>query len=1147
MTPNSMLRALIKPLISCAFLTLLASPVSAQEVPVLDSPSSLSGAPTSARFAAGSKLSNSNFETFFESSEQVELIARVTPQSNHVGGGGTIYLLAIVGGKSYTLGADGNWTDFDGTISGLGKAKVIDSLSSTNDLSANNLTELTGRSGVAKVNGQVSFNVFVAYSSSINSNELYFSGVPHSFAVATGQALSATHLYSDGIEQQIVQARCINCHVGGGIAGSTGLVFSRTGDDTAAVNFQAFDSFAGANNEMLNYVLTKASGGLAHGGGPQLATGGADYNKLQNFLDVLVNGGSTTTVTTQASFFTGVSELSPRDTLRRAAIIFAGRAPSAAEYGAVESGSEAALRSSIRALMKGDNFHEFLLEGANDRLLVRGTNDNTFLDGGGVFPNYSNMDVELQLAARAQGRNWNFDLGRFNRGIDRGLKDSPLELIAYVVENEKPYSEVLTADYMMTNSIAAYAMNATGVFPDPENYGDFQPIKLDKYYAWSKELVRQQEVEVQRDRVLNPGSVFYAYPHAGILNTQAYLFRYPTTATNRNRARSRWTFLHFLDTDIEASAPRTTDPVALADNNNPTLYNPSCTVCHTAMDPLAGAFQNYGEEGHFKVNGSDSLDNFYKYPNGGKTEYQPGDTWYRDMRVPGLFEAKAPSSDNSLQWAAQQIVQDPRFARATVKFWWPSVIGAELLTQPQVQSDANYDARLMAYDAQVTTIQSLAEGFVNGGMNLKDLLVEMTMTSWFRANGVDDGSLDTVESQAHALANLGSERLLTPEQLARKTTSLTGFTWHNGYAFENNEQQSGLKNQYQLYYGGIDSAGVTKRARDMTALMSTVATTHASEAACPIVLREFGLNDGTRALFNGIDSLVSPLTEGFDNFTLNTSKNQTFTTSTARVNLTTTPKNLYVSINNGFCDWNESTRQCDSNSRIEVQSLEITYPNGTVQNIKPNSTNSTLSPECAWYHGNGVGLCNASKVSFPFSPTVPGEYKLAAKVWPVLEGNEHPLTKTVSLSIGAESALDARLGSALGAAQIKQKIVELFSRLHGEDYQPDSGEVEQVYQLFVESWEDVRSLPNSGQYANINWGPNISCDSWKDYALGVGLPTDIMPYEEGYNSTHDYYFINQTQEMNQYWASVGTDPQFSKRAWITVVFYMLSDYNYLYE
>ena len=34
--------------------------------------------------------------------------------------------------------------------------------------------------------------------------------------------------------------------------------------------------------------------------------------------------------------------------------------------------------------------------------------------------------------------------------------------------------------------------------------------------------------------------------------------------------------------------------------NNPTLRNPACTVCHRVLDPVAGAFQNYGDDGYYR-------------------------------------------------------------------------------------------------------------------------------------------------------------------------------------------------------------------------------------------------------------------------------------------------------------------------------------------------------------------------------------------------------------------------------------------------------------------------------------------------------------------------------------------------------------------
>lgn len=970
--------------------------------------------------------------------------------------------------------------------------------------------------------------------------------------IAGSPSVSALSFFESSVAPQIVDSRCVFCHVADGIAANTSLVFERSSSTSLANNFQVLDDFRNSRSDAKEYLLNKASGSVAHGGGTQLAAGSTDYSNLQNFIDALVSGTGTTSSAGETAFLAGVEQLSPAKTLRRAAIILAGRAPTKAEYAAVDNGSDSELRAAIRGVMTGDNFHNFLLNGANDRLLVRGTMDCCFLDGGGIFPNYTNTRAEIWLSSlQNYGVTNTFATDRFENGIDRGLRDSPLELIAYVVENDKPYSEILTADYMMANSIAAFAMNGTGTFPKPDDYSDFQPITLDKYHAWTEEYKDEQVVEIQAHRILDTGPLFYDYPHAGVLNTQAFLFRYPTTATNRNRARSRATFMHFLDTDIEASAPRTTDPVALADTNNPTLYNPNCTVCHATLDPMAGAFQNYHEEGFYRQHGTDSLDNFYKYPEDGNTLYQHGDTWYRDMRDPGLLGENAPNNENSLQWVAQRITQDPRFARAAVKFWWPSMIGSELLTQPEVQSDANYQSKLMAYDAQTAAIQSLADNFIADGMNLKNLLVEMAMSPWFRASNVDESTLDPVEAEAHALANLGSERLLTPEQLARKTKSLTGYTWQNHYNFQSDLRQSGLENSFHLYYGGIDAAGITKRATDMTALMSTVAMSHAVESSCPIVVREFSLTDGERALFDGLNPAVTPLSEGVETFSLATTFDESYIQRSVSVSLTPASKNLFISLNGNFCDYDEAADQCNSYNDLQIDRLDIQLPDGSMSSIEASPANTVLPPDCAWYAGeDNVGLCAYTTLIFPYDAPLAGDYKITASFWPRIGGNDDPRSRSLSVSVGAESTQTPKESTANGAAAIKQKLVELHHKLFGETYAISDPEIALAYDLYVESWDETRNLPNAiWDYSNISWATGLTCNYWLDYEVGVGLPTDIPPF---IMQDHDwgqgpYPSIGISDEMNQFLGESGADPHYTKRAWVTVMTYMLSHYDYLYE
>ena len=63
--------------------------------------------------------------------------------------------------------------------------------------------------------------------------------------------------------------------------------------------------------------------------------------------------------------------------------------------------------------------------------------------------------------------------------------------------------------------------------------------------------------------------------------------------------------------------------------------------------------------------------------------YEEGDTWYRDMRTPGFGATSWHlKSEDSLEWLARKIVANPRFAEATVKFWWPVIMGSEIAEPP---------------------------------------------------------------------------------------------------------------------------------------------------------------------------------------------------------------------------------------------------------------------------------------------------------------------------------------------------------------------------------------------------------------------------------------------------------------------------------
>ena len=198
-------------------------------------------------------------------------------------------------------------------------------------------------------------------------------------------------------------------------------------------------------------------------------------------------------------------------------------------------------------------------------------------------------------------------------------------------------------------------------------------------------------------------------------------------------------------------------------------------------------------------------------------------------------------------------------------------MGEDLAEPPEDADDVGFGARLLEANAQAAEAGRLAKGFRDGfpgrrPYSLKDLLVEIVLSPWFRASSfTDDGG----GLRAAALSNAGARRLLTPEELARKTAALTGFQWGRGTFIQwwqgpHTSDYSALtdEHRYRLLYGGINSAGITQRARDMTAVMAGVARAHAMEASCPIVLRElYLLPESRRRLFAGFDRRMSPVAD----------------------------------------------------------------------------------------------------------------------------------------------------------------------------------------------------------------------------------------------------------------------------------------------
>ena len=1086
---------------------------------------------------------------------------------------------------------------------------------------------------------------------------------------------TAEEVFRNHISGQIIQTKCINCHVAGGLSGNTRLVFVRSSDtlDHEARNLRTLQNLLDdlADEGGGSYILNKIQG-VAHGGGVQVPLGSTDFANMERFLGLLGEQIATATLT-PATLFDTVVMASPRKTLRRAALIFAGRIPTDAEYAAVEGGNERALRATIRGLMEGPEFHEFLLRASNDRLLTdlpANIDYHSFVD-------FSREDYRLKAAAHASGqrRDWN-KVWLWANGVTHGVTRAPLELIAYVAEDDRPYTEILTADYIMANPWAARAYGASTRFDDPTDPYEFKPSRVVSYYRQGEGFEYEADPVIGAPRIIDPGSLSTNYPHAGILNTTSFLQRYPSTATNRNRARARWTYYHFLGLDVEKSASRTTDPVALADTNNPTMRNPNCTVCHSVLDPVAGAFQNYGNDGFYRDQwgGLDSLDEFYKHPErinifeiqadswadrqtfsmtawleqasrlvfghwnnndcdndgcytlgrdfrldeivvrdavdgtlvhrvaweavdehcpgGGRynegtgeddhyqwwgwgceeaipldlpgaatyvievvawadragdelaelvigaTPYHEGDTWYRDMRVPGFAGAQAPNPDNSLQWLARQIVADERFAEATVKFWWPAIMGSEVTEPPAEEGDADFEGQLLRASAQGAGVKRLAEGFRDGfpgspyTYNLKDLLVEIVLSNWFRADGVTDA--DPVRRVA--LHDAGAWRLLTPEELDHKTAALTGFLWgriifsvpHFG---ENDNRLYGeLGHRYRLLYGGIDSAGITERARDITSVMAGVAQNHAVQVSCPVVMREiYLLPEAERRLFAGISPHVTPVSEFSDTFEITAASRSNMQTFSVQGHLTAGEKTVSLAFLNDY--WHETR----GDRNILLDRLTVRQGNAVVYQYEME--NLDHRPRChhmeqGAFHlsGSGPGCVLAVPINVPSD----GTYQIEIAGWATHAGDELP-----KMSIVVES--DTKKST--GASLIRNKLVELHDKLLGVQVTSDSPDVEAAYRLFLDVWQRKRESSDaisSFRYAAHQWG----CNWQEDSLFFEGILDDaLVEIDEDGERWYEFDW----DRVDDFLDGIDfSDTHYAAQTWVIVLAAMMMDDRYLY-
>ncbi len=645
-----------------------------------------------------------------------------------------------------------------------------------------------------------------------------------------GQACAAgDDFFAEEVWTKVGAMTCLKCHKDGGDAEESKFVLRDPkrveGAALAEVmrhNRAAFTAMARAKEGNESRMLLKAIGKLKHEGKDVLTPDSAGYRVLADFVR-RVNAPSVASVVkgeekNAPPFFDGIAMVDDRRLLRRITLSLAGRLPTNEETAAVAQEGLKALPSLLDGVMKEDAFYARLREGFNDIFLTVGQEDNaeTLLsyDHFEKTRNWAEKHDLSHIADEKERQKARYKLYDEYRAAILG---EPMKLIEHIVRNDRPFTEIVTADYIM---VTPYSARGYGIyeevkaqFKNPDAPFEYIPVKL--------------KALIGRDKADNQESATGFYPHAGLLSTFQYLRRYPTTETNRNRQRARVYFLHFLGIDVLELAARVSDAAAVsAKYENPTMQASECVVCHKTIDPIAGLFQDYWKfEGVY-----------------GRRK----DGWFKDMFGPGYEGEDLPPAERwrALQWLGERTAKDPRFAVAMVEHCYYLLTGRKVLLPPKDLEDPLFSSKRSAYQAQRKQIETIAARFAQTGFNFKEVIKDWAVSDFYRADGL--ATVATNPQRRAELDDIGIVRMLAPEQVERKVAAIFGKPWGK------------LNEQMAMLYGGIDSKEVTERAADPSGAMGAIQRILANDVACKQTALDFTRKPSERLLFPDIEPDAIP-------------------------------------------------------------------------------------------------------------------------------------------------------------------------------------------------------------------------------------------------------------------------------------------------
>ena len=632
-------------------------------------------------------------------------------------------------------------------------------------------------------------------------------------------------LFAGTVWTNIIGPRCAGCHLQDGFAQQVGAKFyfpDRRQPAYMAANLAALRQFAVPDSTGLPYVLAKASARVAHQGGQVLDPNGAEFAAVRAFLQRTdLTDGCSPSVSPEA--LAAVPMQTPAQVVRRAALQFAGRMPTAAEVQMVTSGN---LKGAVDNFLGDPHFATLVKRSYEDIFLVDAYNG-------------ANVIGFLYDAFYGDG-SWYDDTSLGHQVVeDYGLSHNAPELASYIVTQDRPYTEILTADYMLVNAPGACNLLGPGhnlQFTTSCTVNN-QPMNTCNAaaFAWNQIDECSEFVPAKPTRA--------RFPQIGVLSDGALFTVYQSTPSNKNRHRAAMVMRTFLGVDPLSLGPRVApNTAAPAESDTPTMTVPQCQVCHRLVDGVASSFQNWDQ---FMQMGE--LQGIYA-PGIGAYSGK-----YTDQFSPRLNGTLMPdNTQEPLSWLAAQIVADPRFAYTAVTTWYTIVTGQQPLPDP-VSDDPNFVSSLGMKLYQNQFFSDQAALLIKNNYSIKSFIQQLVASPWYQAGSALTSTPAGLLTQTRMFDTYTRRE---PEALNQTLEAVLGQPWYhpNGAQepaatpLQRNAQRY-LLNDFRISYGGIDSLNTTTRNTDMSSVAAAVANFMAQDAPCQSVANDFVAPAASRLLF----------------------------------------------------------------------------------------------------------------------------------------------------------------------------------------------------------------------------------------------------------------------------------------------------------